>query len=77
MFSNLIYILVKMDVRFYDYAIYSHGQKTVFEWCAHFQSSGITEHNHNWWAGHLEEMDIIFYFLLGQKSRLQTVVYRV
>lgn len=48
MFSNLMYILVKMDVRFYDYAINNHGQKTVFEWCAHFQSSGITEHNHNW-----------------------------
>lgn len=34
----------KMDVKF-RIMQYNHKEKTAFEWCTHFQSSGITEHN--------------------------------
>lgn len=38
------------------------NRKRFFEWCAHFQSSGVTEHN-KIKTGLSKEMDIIFQFL--------------
>lgn len=62
-FFRIWFILEKRGCQIYDYAIYNHEQKTVFEKCTHFRSSGVTEHN-KIKTGLSEEMDIISLFLI-------------